>query len=115
MGVLHETQSSSPEPLPTTPYILDSGPVLGETRPRSEASRTGVTSQVPRAPARAGVYETKDGGLVITQHVRSQACGRPKGKASRHVEASPSTVASKPLVPPPDLHNRACARWNDYA
>ena len=74
--------------------------------PRSEASRTGVTSQAPRAPARAGVYGTKDGGLIITQHVGNQARGRPTEKALWHVKAAQHAVPSNSLAPPPGLPSR---------
>ena len=70
---------------------FEASALLGRARPRSEASRTGVASQLPpQALARPGVYGTSDGGLVITHHVRNQARERPMEKAVWHVEVAPT-------------------------
>ena len=62
-------------------YVLgyEAKALLGGARPQSEAFGAGIGSQL-QVPARAGIYCTGDGSLVIMRRVKAQTLGKPKGE-----------------------------------
>ena len=58
-------------------------------------------SHVPQAPARAGVYGTKDGGLVIMGRVRNQPRSKPTEVLVQGSKAASMARQARSLGPPP--------------